>query len=938
MRILLSLFFLLNFLSLNAQKSMEFESKYVNENKHPAVINGTYSTDYYSFYFVKDKMILKSKNGTFLCQNDNELYLEDHSYPSESELKFYIDQFNLSKYEFYALKKGYYFENWWFNLKSFSLQKFNFGESDFNFIDLEKNYDELRIDKINRRIILNGESKNKPFYCIISIDDFKLISEGKGKLLFSETSGNYYILSKLPEGAGEDYSSLIELNSKDLKSKKELKGIAKHVGNLGGSNDYDIIRNNYRFIILQKGNNSDFEYYDDYNSTNIVSLKSKSAFTLDKLNGIVFERNLLSTKWDTAFVSDYQIHDYKFNSDSTKIFLLVDKRNPTAKKTKEIAEEKEKIRLAKEAEAKLIAEENKRLKEIKEAEEKIIAAENNRLNDLKIAEEKRQRQIKDSISNQLKIKEQLARIDKFGFKLVEKNKALKKLELKNITFKEKGHGLFTDFKKSGKDEVFYIFNHEAIVVMDTKNNTTKLFEYPSTYAYGAEIRQMYNGLFIYSDFGNRKVFILDLDKGIIRKTYSSTAENNPNVIFSQLGITNWVTESKYYLSFNLVGDSLVFNSEGNLEENDNLYSNQMPDQKIDESKINFNEGLKFVIDRSQGISNFDSKTQKRGNVEWNSFMSIGKQSMYGFFFLGLYKYHSPSFYKDYIAFGSEYSISSIGTTDYYDLKGFYIDKNDKKIEKEDLPSLLLYNSSSGKKDYSLHTITDLYYHYTMDKLSVYSCSHKYYNMGPSFNDPSVIILAKSDEGHDYLFKMKDTTILQIYDLASAKQLEITSELRKLKGIYTLKKQSGILYNNINDVPRTQKWKDEQAYTEKRNREFEEKEAKEKIQQQKNAEANKQQYQAKVLYTSYNSEYKLKIEVQANLIYVLEEVVDPVFQNKKVTQKRYISATPLYYRFPGNNTQWFSASSMYIDNCSNIAFSACMTVNGMYFKLGNPSFY
>lgn len=932
MKSLLSLFFLLNFLSINAQKSIEFESKYVNENNHPAVKNGTYSTDYYSFFFVKDKMIFRGNSAYFLCQNDKELYLEDHAYPSESELKFYIDQFNLSKDEFYALKKGYYFQNWRFNLKSYSLQKFNFGESDFNFINLEKDYNELRIDKINRRIILNGESKNKPFYCIISIDDLKLISEGKGKLLFSENSGNYYILSKLPEGAGEDYSSLIELNSRDLKSKKELKGIAKHVGDLGSSNDYDIIKNNYRFIILQKGINTDFEYYDDYNSTNLVSLKSKSAFTLDKLNGIVFERNLLSTKWDTAFVSDYQIHDYKFNSDSTKIFLLVDKRNATSKKAKEIAEEKEKLRLAKEAEAKLIAAENKRLKEIKEAEEKIIAAENKRLNDIKIAEEKRQRQIKDSISNQAKLKEQLARIDKYGFKLVEKNKELKKLELKNITFKEKGHGLFTDFKKSGKDEVFYIFNHEAIVVMDTKNNTTKLFEYPSNYAYGAEIRQMYNGLFIYSDFGNRKVYILDLDKGIIRKTYSYTEENNPNVRFSQFSVTNWFTEAKYYQTFKFEGDSLVFNAEGNLLENDILYSCQSPEANVDEDRL--------TLDRSSSVSNFDPRTQKKNRVESNYFINNGKQSIYGFYFLGLYKYHSSSFYKDYISvgLGSAFGVYPIGTSEKYDLKGFFIDKNDVKIELEDLPSLIDYKNSSGGFNYSLHTITNRYYHYTRDKLSVYECSHKYYNMGPSFIDKSVIVLSKSENGKDYLFKMKDTTILQVYDLVSAKEVEITSELRSIKGKYNLKQQSGTIYQNIDNVPYSSTYNKEIANTEQKKREFEKREAEEKIQQQKNAEANKQQYQAKALYTGYNAEYKLRIEVQANVIYVLEENADLLNQNKRVLYKKEIAAEALYFRYPQNGTKWFSASSGSMYNCGYVAFDACISVNGMVFELGPPSYY
>lgn len=640
-------------------------------------------------------------------------------------------------------------------------------------------------------------------------------------------------------------------------------------------------------------------------------------------SGSIYSENLLTGEIIYIYESDYEVKTLIFNSDSTELNIGID---PTViSNLKNYQNEKEeKAKIA-----------NAKIKE--ETEAKLIAAENKRLKDLKIAEEKRQSQIKDSISYQISLKEKLPRIEKYGFKLVEKNKALKKLELKNITFKEKGYGLFTDFKKSGKDEVYYIFNHEAIVVMDTKNNTTKLYEYPSTYAYGAEIRQMYNGLFIYSDFGNRKVYILDLDKGIIRRTYSSTAENNPNVIFSQLGITNWFTESNYYLSFNLVGDSLLFNSEGNLEENDKLYSNQMPDQKIDESKINFSEGLKFVVDRSQGISNFDSKTQKRGNVEWNSFMSNGKQSMYGFFFLGLYKYHSPSFYKDYIAFGSEYSISSIGTTDYYDLKGFFIDKNDKKIEQENLPSLLLYKTASGRKEYALHTIADRYYHYTMDKLSVYSCSHTYYNMGPSFIDPSVIVLAKSDEGHDILFKMKDTTILQVYDLASAKQLEMTPELRKLKGIYTLKQQSGIFYNNLNDVPRTQKWKDELAYSEKRNREFEEKEAREKIQEQKNAEANKQRYQAKALYTGYNSEYKLKIEVQANVIYVLEENADLLNQNKRVLYKNEIAAEALYYRFPQNSSNWNSASSGSMYNCGYNAFDACISVNGMVFELGNPTY-
>ncbi len=144
-------------------------------------------------------------------------------------------------------------------------------------------------------------------------------------------------------------------------------------------------------------------------------------------------------------------------------------------------------------------------------------------------------------------------------------------------------------------------------------------------------------------------------------------------------------------------------------------------------------------------------------------------------------------------------------------------------------------------------------------------------------------------------------------------------------------------NNINDVPRTHKWKDEQAYSEKSNREFEEKEAREKIQKQKNAEANKQQYQAKALYTGYNSEYKLKIEVQANVIYVLEENVDLLNQNKRVLYKNEIAAEALYYRFPQNSSNWNSASSGSMYNCGYAAFDACISVNGMVFELGNPTY-
>ncbi len=959
----MSLFFLLNFLSLNAQKSIEFEYYFVDT----LLVNKRISTNGYldKFHFkLIDENVLLIDNGMYLLKNGAKIKLSENFLPSKEQLAVYKDNLGIEQDEFLAVMDDRVFENHRYFFKSNQLIKQAFGSSEFAYIPLEYGFDvfyDIIFDNSKRRAILNGREGDKYFYTIVSIDNLTILAQGKGNIHISPVSSKYYVQKDFDLYQKRDFATLVEMDSENLKTTKKLKGEILHYDyntklfdiNLDDNSvyDFDLINVGTQFIILARNKEIDNlnYYYLTLGFERNTFYSPKEHLLFYKSENKIFTKNLLNGEEKSVLEAEYIIHDIHINSDSTKIILFVDERNPTANKAKEIAEEKEKIRLIQEAEAKVLAEEqkrqkelqdaeNKRLKEIKEAEEKIVAAENKRLNDLKIAEENRQRKIKDSISMQAKLKEQLARIDKYGFKLVEKNKALKKLELKNITFKEKGHGLFTDFKKSGKDEVYYIFNHEAIVVMDTKNNTTKLFEYPSSFAYGAEIRQMYNGLFIYSDFGNRKVYIIDLDKGMIRKTYSSIAENNPNVIFSQLGITNWFTESKYYLSFNLVGDSLVFNSEGNLQDGDKLYSNQMPDQKIDESKINFSEGLKFVVDRSQGISNFDSKTQKRGNVEWNSFMSNGKQSMYGFFFLGLYKYHSPSFYKDYIAFGSEYSISSIGTTDYYDLKGFYIDKDDKKIEKEDLPSLLLYNSSTGKKDYALHTVTDRYYHYTMDKLSVYSCVHKYYNMGPSFNDPSVIILTKSDEGHDYLFKMKDTTILQIYDLASAKKLELTSELRKIKGIYTLKKQSGILYNNINDVPRTQKWKDEQAYSEKRNREFEEKEAREKIQEQKNAEANKQRYQAKAIYSGYNSEYKLKIEVQANVIYVLEENADLLNQNKRVLYKNEIDAEGLYYRFPQNETKWFPTSSGSMYNCGDqTVFDPCISVNGMIFELGNPTY-
>jgi hypothetical protein len=97
------------------------------------------------------------------------------------------------------------------------------------------------------------------------------------------------------------------------------------------------------------------------------------------------------------------------------------------------------------------------------------------------------------------------------------------------------------------------------------------------------------------------------------------------------------------------------------------------------------------------------------------------------------------------------------------------------------------------------------------------------------------------------------------------------------------------------------------------------------------------YEAKVLYTGYNSDYKLKIEVQANVIYELYESADLLNPNKKAIFKREISATPLVYRFPGNTNKWFSASSTNLYDCGYTAFSACISVNGMVFKLGNPSY-
>jgi hypothetical protein len=262
-----------------------------------------------------------------------------------------------------------------------------------------------------------------------------------------------------------------------------------------------------------------------------------------------------------------------------------------------------------------------------------------------------------------------------------------------------------------------------------------------------------------------------------------------------------------------------------------------------------------------------------------------------------------------------------------------------KITLWDTPSLVNFPTDTygTGKIYALHSLKSRYLRYNFDELQVYNCEHNYLNMGPSFVDGSVFVTVKSESKIDYFFKMMDTTMLNVYELSSGKMLELTSELKLLKGKYTLLESSGVRYHDEDDAPYNEKYRQELLAIDEENRQANKLREEAEQNARKAQEQNLQKYEAKVLYTGYNSEYKLKIEVQARVIYVLEENADLFNQNKRVLYKNEIAAEALYYRFPQNGTKWFSASSGLIYNCGQSAFKPCISLQGMGFNLGNPTY-
>jgi hypothetical protein len=181
-------------------------------------------------------------------------------------------------------------------------------------------------------------------------------------------------------------------------------------------------------------------------------------------------------------------------------------------------------------------------------------------------------------------------------------------------------------------------------VLDTKNKKSTYYEYPEKLTADTyyEFRHMDNGIFIYHDAILSKLFILDLKRGFVNRTYKLDMESSASCVYSQNGVTTWFYEPNSYISYNFVGDTLVYNSKGKLLKDDILISRQTPKFNSSIEKYDPKAGIKLTIERNNQTGAFDSKTQQFSDYSSN-YYTMTKQSPFGFHLIRMYKYHTPAF-------------------------------------------------------------------------------------------------------------------------------------------------------------------------------------------------------------------------------------------------------------------------------------------------------
>jgi hypothetical protein len=381
------------FLNLNAQNPIEFEHYFIDTQLVNKRISSNGYLEKFQFSLIEDKVLLID-NGRFLLKNAAKIKLSESFLPTKEELEVYKANFGIDREDFMATIENRVFEKHRYFIKSKQIIKQVIGSSEFSFASLEyehENSDDIVFDKTKRRVILNGREGDKYFYTIVSIDDLTILAQGKGHIHVSPISNKYYVQKDFDLYRTKDFATLVEMDSENFKATKKLKGENLHYDystklfdfNLDGKGiyDFDLIKVGDLFVVLARNKDR-----DNLNYHYLLLAYERNAFfsATDKLlyyksENKIITKNLLNGEEKSVLESEYLIHDIHINSDSTKIILFLDYRNPTEKKAKEIAAEKERLRLIQAEEEKKIAEEKERLRLIKEEEDKKIAAEKERL-------------------------------------------------------------------------------------------------------------------------------------------------------------------------------------------------------------------------------------------------------------------------------------------------------------------------------------------------------------------------------------------------------------------------------------------------------------------------------------------------------------------------------------------------------------------------------